>query len=146
MKTKTNFIFLCAFCFFAIVHSETPSADELKKYYSCWEYALCEDLFSAIDIDGCLNTLKPKELQSFFQFLSNNYYSFNSNSLIGKISEYCSYDNDKKHDVFDKIVDSSFAFMKKASDEGNDGTQSRTKKAILCVYNVVQNLQSDGNC
>ncbi|GBL81987.1 hypothetical protein AVEN_50566-1 [Araneus ventricosus] len=141
-----NFIFLCAFCFFAIVHSETLSADELKKYYSCWEYALCQGESSAKKIESCINTLKPKELQSYFQFLSNNYYSFNSDSLSGKISEYCSYDNDKKHNVFEKIFDANFGFLKKASDEGNEGTQSRTRKAIICEYNVFQNLQSEGKC
>ncbi|GBL82001.1 hypothetical protein AVEN_50577-1 [Araneus ventricosus] len=141
-----NFLFLCAVCFFAVVHSETPSADELKKYYSCWEYAFCQDASSAKKIESCINTLKPKELQSYFQYLKKNYYSFNSDSFSGKITEYCSYDNDKKHDVFDKIFDANFGFLKKAGDEGNEGTQSRTAKAINCEYNVFQNLQSQGKC
>ncbi|GBL81966.1 hypothetical protein AVEN_50550-1 [Araneus ventricosus] len=141
-----NFVLLCAFCFFAIVHSKTLTADDLKKYYSCWNYAVCQDESTAEQVKSCVNTLKPKELQSYFQFLSKNYYSFNSDSLSGKLSEYCTYDNDKKHDVFDKIYDSSFAFMKKASDEGNEGTESRITQAIICEYKLFQNLQSQGKC
>ncbi|GBL81981.1 hypothetical protein AVEN_50561-1 [Araneus ventricosus] len=101
---------------------------------------------SAKQIKSCIHTLKPKEYQSYFQFLSNNYYSFNSDSLDGKISEYCSYDNDKKQDVFDKITDAKFGFLKKSSDEGNEGTQSRITKAITCEYNLYQKLQSEGKC
>ncbi|GBL81977.1 hypothetical protein AVEN_50557-1 [Araneus ventricosus] len=141
-----NFIFLCAFCFFAIVYGETLSADDLKKYPSCWEYGLCQGESSSKKLAGCLkNNLKPKELQSYFQLL-NTYYPFNSDSLDGKINEYCSFDDDKKQNVFEKIIDADFGFLKKASDEGNEGTQSRTTKLILCVYNVFQNLQSQGKC
>ncbi|GBL81978.1 hypothetical protein AVEN_50558-1 [Araneus ventricosus] len=130
----------------SVVHSLTLSADDLKKYYTCWEYGECQDETSKKNLEGCIEKLNPKEFQSYFQFLSNNYYSFNSDSLDGKIKEYCTYDNDKKQDVFDKIMDADFGFLKKASDEGNEGTQSRITQTILCVYNVFQNLQSEGKC
>ncbi|GBL81958.1 hypothetical protein AVEN_50543-1 [Araneus ventricosus] len=139
-----NFVFLCAFCFFAIVHSKTLTADDLKKYYSCFVYE-CQDRTVGKKIDGCLEILNPKEIQSYFQLLSN-YHTFKSDSLEGKISEYCTYDNDKKHNIFDKVIDTDFDFLKKASDEGNEGTQSRITNYIMCKYNVLQNVLSEGKC
>ncbi|WP_269773783.1 hypothetical protein, partial [Bacillus safensis] len=148
IKIKMNFVFLCAFAFFAVVHSVTiPSPEDVKKYSSCWEYALCEDPSETKEIKGCINTLKPMELQSYFQLLSKNYdFSFNSDDLSGKISEFCSYDDDKQDDVFHKIFDAIYDFLKKSSDEGNAGTLARTGKSLNCEYDIFTKLEKDGKC
>ncbi|GBM62153.1 hypothetical protein AVEN_56783-1 [Araneus ventricosus] len=107
-----NFVLLCAFGLFAIVHSQEPSADDLKKYAPCFKYGLCEDPSTKKQLINCLSPLAPKEFQSLFQNFKNNFYPIVSDGLTGAISEYCGFKDATKKDEADKVIDADFFYQK----------------------------------
>ncbi|GBO06799.1 hypothetical protein AVEN_152071-1 [Araneus ventricosus] len=96
MRSKMNFVFLCAFGLFAIVHGQEPSADELKRYSLCFDYGLCKDPSTKKEYISCYNTLAPKEFQSLFQYFKKNFCPLGSDTLLEAISEFCSFNEAAK--------------------------------------------------
>ncbi|KAF8793397.1 hypothetical protein HNY73_004880 [Argiope bruennichi] len=108
-----NFVFLFAFGLFAVAQSQqTPSASELKTLYPCWKYGICEDDTARKELNDCIHILKPKELTAYSDYTAKNFYKFNNSQFSNIEKEYCSYDDNKKQYVFDKLMDADKGFEK----------------------------------
>ncbi|GBL81954.1 hypothetical protein AVEN_50539-1 [Araneus ventricosus] len=141
-----NSMFLCAFGLFTIVLIRSSNGDNLKYYPSCWNYALCEDGPSGKTLMDCINILTPEELKTYFQYEQENFYNFNSDSLSDITKKYCSFDDDKKTDVYHKLIDADHGYENNVCSEGKEGACSRIREAINCEYDFFQKLQSEGKC
>ncbi|CAL1287382.1 unnamed protein product [Larinioides sclopetarius] len=91
-------------------------------------------------------TAKAIDFQIYFKYLKKNFYSFKSDNLSGAIKEFCSYNDSKEQDVFDKTVNADFSFQKKTSAEGEDSKESGLKQATNCTYKLLKKLNSEGKC
>ncbi|GBL82004.1 hypothetical protein AVEN_50580-1 [Araneus ventricosus] len=137
-----NFVFLCAVAFFAVVHSQEPSSDELKNYSSCYEYVLCKDPSSLKEFNSCLSSLNPEDFQTYFNSLKKNFVPFKSDNLSGAINEFCSYNDSKEKRVFDKTVNADYTFQKKSGADGEESIESGLEQATNCVYKILKKENS----
>ncbi|GBN42234.1 hypothetical protein AVEN_44508-1 [Araneus ventricosus] len=145
LGSKMNFVFLCAFGLLAIVHGQEPSADELKKYSLCFEYALCKDPSTRKEFISCHSAFGPKDFQSFLQYFENNFYPLSSDTLSGAISEYCTLNEAAEQTAASKLVDANFSFQKKTAADGEGRAGSELEQTRVRYFFFTRFAESEGH-
>ncbi|XP_055940245.1 uncharacterized protein LOC129969622 [Argiope bruennichi] len=147
MENKSSIAILCFLGLFVIAQGLTFKYEDLEQYYKCWTYSNCVSDEAAQKIEDCLKILKPDELKSTFQYVEDNYYKYKNDDLPDAVKEYCNdYDDETKHDAYDKTLNGVLTYEKKLCGEDKAGECSRLGQTIGCVFSYLDVLKQEGKC
>ncbi|XP_055941673.1 uncharacterized protein LOC129971718 [Argiope bruennichi] len=140
---------LCILSLLVVIRGRNvPDRSEIDDYYQCFTYSECvSDGNPHKGIMNCFTSINDEDSQTIFDYVEENFYSYDTDSVAEALEAYCEIDGDEQLNAFEQTFAGVYSFEKNACSNKKAKRQCRSSRKLLkCFFSVLKDLKKKDYC